>query len=90
MTPDANLESPLSGEVQSAPRILIVDDDDTVRESLNAVLKHDGFETVTASNVKDALHQISTQSFDVLLTDLHMPQAGDGLTVVSAMHPLQS
>ena len=37
-----------------------------------------------------ALRQIGSQVFDVPLTDLHMPAAGDGLTVVSAMrhsHP---
>jgi CheY-like chemotaxis protein len=35
--------------------------------------------------VKDALSLIGSQSFDVLLSDLRMPGAGDGLTVVSAM-----
>jgi YesN/AraC family two-component response regulator len=86
MTPDAESEHKLDSEVVPAPRVLIVDDDEIVRGTLDAVLKNDGFDTVTASNVKDALHEISSQSFDVLLTDLHMPQAGDGLTVVSAMH----
>jgi DNA-binding response OmpR family regulator len=86
MTPDAELEPSVSNEVQPARKILIVDDDAVLRETLEAVLRNDGFETVTASNVKDAIQQISSQKFDVLLTDLHMPQAGDGLTVVSAMH----
>jgi CheY-like chemotaxis protein len=31
------------------------------------------------------LNLINSQVFDVLLSDLHMPGAGDGLTVVSAM-----
>jgi len=44
-----------------------------------------GFKVTTAGTVADALKQISSQSFDVLLSDLHMPGAGDGLTVVSAM-----
>jgi CheY-like chemotaxis protein len=35
--------------------------------------------------VNDALRLISNQQFDVLLSDLHMPDAGDGFTVVSAM-----
>jgi YesN/AraC family two-component response regulator len=38
-----------------------------------------------AGSVAEALHLISTQSFEVLLCDLHMPGAGDGFTVVSAM-----
>src|ERR1700733_2614382 len=36
-------------------------------------------------NVSQALKLISSHKYDVLLSDLHMPGAGDGLTVVSAM-----
>jgi YesN/AraC family two-component response regulator len=43
------------------------------------------FLVTTAANVVDALHLIDTERFDVLLCDLHMPGAGDGYTVVSAM-----
>jgi DNA-binding response OmpR family regulator len=66
-------------------RILIVDDDDLIRTSLRQVLEHGDFEVVTASSVNDALRLIGSEVFDVLLSDLHMPGAGDGLTVVSAM-----
>jgi DNA-binding response OmpR family regulator len=66
-------------------RILLVDDDDVIRDSLALVLEFGGFEVVPASNVNDALKLIGSQVFDVLLSDLHMPGAGDGLTVVSAM-----
>ena len=72
------------------PRVLVVDDDDAVREMVQAGLERDGFEVVMASNVSDALRHIATEHFDVLLSDLHMPLAGDGFTVVSAMrhtHP---
>ncbi len=54
------------------------------------VFQFNGFEVVTAADVTDALRHIGSQAFDVLLTDLHMPAPGDGLTVVSAMrhsHP---
>ena len=67
------------------PRVLVVDDDDGVRMMMEAGLERDGFEVVTASNVSDALRHIATEHFDVLLSDLHMPLAGDGFTVVSAM-----
>jgi CheY-like chemotaxis protein len=72
------------------PRVLVVDDDDAVRTMVEAGLERDRFEVVTASNVSDALRHIATEHFDVLLSDLHMPLAGDGFTVVSAMrhtHP---
>jgi len=71
-------------------RALVVDDDDAVRMMLQEGLQRDGFEVVVASNVSDALKLIATEKFDVLLSDLHMPLAGDGFTVVSAMrhtHP---
>lgn len=72
------------------PKVLVVEDDDAVRMMLQEGLQRDGFDVVAASNVRDALRLISTQSFDVLLSDLHMPLAGDGFTLVSAMrhtHP---
>ena len=71
-------------------RVLVVEDDDSVRLMLHEGLHRDGFEVVLASNVRDALRLIATETFDVLLSDLHMPLAGDGFTLVSAMrhtHP---
>ncbi len=53
------------------------------------VLQFSGFDVVTAADVSEALRQIGSQSFDVLLTDLHMPAPGDGLTVASAMRHSQ-
>jgi CheY-like chemotaxis protein len=72
------------------PRVLLADDDDAVRSMLQAALERDGFEVVAVASVSDALSRIATETFDVLLSDLHMPHAGDGFTVVSAMrhtHP---
>jgi CheY-like chemotaxis protein len=71
-------------------RVLLADDDDTVRNMLQVTLERDGFEVVAVASVSEALSRIATEKFDVLLSDLHMPQAGDGFTVVSAMrhtHP---
>ncbi len=66
--------------------ILLVDDDEIVRLALGKLLTHVGFAVTSAGNVPDALRLINSEAFDVLLSDLHMPGAGDGLTVVSAMH----
>ena len=71
-------------------RILLAEDDDAVRDMLQTALARDGFEVVAVANVRAALSCIATEKFDVLLSDLHMPLAGDGFTVVSAMrhtHP---
>ena len=67
-------------------RVLLVDDNDAVRTTLKQVLELHGFEVVAASGVNEALAHIgSSANFDILLSDLHMPGLGDGLTVVSAM-----
>ena len=62
-----------------------MDDSPSVRRLVAKVLEQSGFEVVVASNVNEALKQIASQTFDVLLSDLQMPAPGDGLTVVSAM-----
>jgi len=76
-------------ERPAAHKVLLVDDDNAVREMMTATLEHKGFEVVAAANVSEALRFITTQNFDVLITDLHMPNPGDGFTVVSAMRHSQ-
>jgi CheY-like chemotaxis protein len=68
------------------PRILLVDDDSAVRTKLQEGLLVGGFEVVATSNVGDALRQIATSKFDVLLSNIDMPRAADGFTLVNAMH----
>ncbi len=70
-------------------KVLLVDDDDAVRTMMTVTLEHKGFEVVAAANVTEALRLIATEIFDALITDLHMPNAGDGFTVVSAMRHSQ-
>ena len=68
------------------PRVLLVDDNDAIRATLKEVLELHGFQVVGASGVNEALAHIGSSAvFDILLSDLHMPGLGDGLTVVSAM-----
>ena len=71
-------------------KVLVAEDDDAVRSMLQAALERDGFEVVAVAGVREALSRIASENFDLLLSDLHMPHAGDGFTVVSAMrrtHP---
>jgi DNA-binding response OmpR family regulator len=76
-------------EAPVAHKILLVDDDDAVRSMMNATLENKGFEVVAAASVTEALRHIATERFDVLITDLHMPNPGDGFTVVTAMRHSQ-
>jgi CheY-like chemotaxis protein len=69
-----------------AIRVLLVDDDDVLRDTLMCVLEESGFRVTAVPNVPEALKRISSsETYDVLVSDLHMPGAGDGLTVISAM-----
>jgi DNA-binding response OmpR family regulator len=69
----------------TCPKILLVDDNAALRGIVQEILEEDGFEVVAVSSVNQALNRIAIETFEVLLTDLHMPGAGDGFTVVSAM-----
>ncbi len=66
-------------------KLLLVDDEPMLVQSLSSIMAMNGFDVTTATSVAEALRHISSQSFDALVSDLHMPGAGDGLTVVSAM-----
>jgi DNA-binding response OmpR family regulator len=76
-------------EAGTAHRVLLVDDDSAVLAMMSQGLERKGFDVVAASSVTEALRRIATESFDVLITDLHMPSPGDGFTVVSAMRHSQ-
>jgi len=60
-------------EVFSVPRILVVDDEPLLRDSLRDILLQNGYEASTARNGRDALVQIARQHFDAILLDLFMP-----------------
>jgi two-component system response regulator AtoC len=64
-----------------AERILIVDDDEALRESLELFLTSDGFEVQSASDADAALALIATESFDLVLCDVRMPGT-DGMELL--------
>ena len=70
-------------------RLLFVDDEPNIRITLSSILKNHGFEVSLASTVPEALNQINSQQFDVLISDLNIGSPGDGFTVVGAMRRTQ-
>ena len=72
-----------------ATRILFVDDEAGIRNTLKPILEQHGFKVTTAATVPEALEQINHATFEVLLSDLNIGQPGDGFTVVSAMRRVQ-
>src|SRR6202035_805782 len=76
-------------KTSASHRVLLVDDDEGVRTMMDLTLKAKGFDVVAAATVTEALKLIATESFDVLITDLHMPNPSDGFAVVTAMRHTQ-
>jgi CheY-like chemotaxis protein len=72
----------------AATKILLVDDDEALNIIMVSLLEREGFEVTVACSVGEALRLIGLERYDVLLSDLHLPGAADGLTVVSAMRHL--
>lgn len=55
-------------------KILVVEDDKHVRKLMNAVLKREGYEVVTAENGREALEVLEVQHIDLIILDIMMPE----------------
>ena len=69
-------------------RILVVDDDRTLRESCATVLEHEGYSVTVASRGDEAIERLKRQPFDIVLADLYMEPVS-GLEVVKAAVEIQ-
>lgn len=54
-------------------KILIVDDETTIRDTLSTVLSEEGYSTVTASNGEEAVKLLARVPFDAVICDIRMP-----------------
>lgn len=61
-------------EVQRRPRILVVDDEPVIAETLAIILRQSGFDTATANDGEQALVRAGEWKPDLLLTDVVMPK----------------
>jgi len=61
-------------------RVLIVDDDSDLRETLVRLLGRFGYSCLTAASGAEAMEAIEAESPDLVVTDLHMPRI-DGVAV---------
>src|SRR5690349_5895683 len=53
-------------------RILVVDDERSLRESCASILRHEGYQVETAGRGREALEILSRRSMDIVLLDLYM------------------
>jgi two-component system response regulator PilR (NtrC family) len=71
--------------VPPAPRILVVDDEPSLRQMLDILFRREGYQVVTAAGVREGIEAINQAAhpFPVVLTDLSMPD-GSGLDVLAS------
>ena len=69
------------------PNILIVDDEHSIRLTLESGLSLNGFRVTCARTGAGALAATATQKFDAVISDIYMPD-GDGLTLVQELRAL--
>ena len=70
-------------------RILIVDDELSIIEVLKSLLSREGHSITTSGDGKDALRKLKENVFDLLITDIRMPEI-DGITLLQQARELQS
>ena len=72
-----------------AARILVVDDERSMRELLAIVLGREGYEVVVAENGRQALDELERRPVDLLISDIHMPDMTglDVLRTAKGMNP---
>ena len=74
--------TPERTQPESAGRILIIDDEAEIRESLETLLELEGYTVAVAGSGREGLAHIGQRSFDVVLLDLALPDK-NGMDVLA-------
>jgi len=70
---------------KNKPSILIVEDDASIRESLNTILQQKGYNTDTAKNGLEAIKKSKAKFFNLALLDIKLPDM-EGTKLLTTMH----
>lgn len=73
---------------RSGERLLIVDDDEEMRDLLRKVLEKEGYRVSVAGDGREALAVLAREAFDLVVTDMLMPHDG-GLELLEALQKIQ-
>ena len=65
------------------PSVLVIDDESGILDTLRILLKKEGFEVLTAQGGKPGLDQIRSGTYDIVLSDVRMPQV-TGIDILNA------
>lgn len=74
----------LDNHCNMAKKVLVVDDDQYIRELYEEVLKDEGYDVETANNGEETLAKLQQGGYDITLLDIMMPKL-DGLGVLDAL-----
>jgi signal transduction histidine kinase/HD-like signal output (HDOD) protein/CheY-like chemotaxis protein len=77
-----------AGTLFGNPRILVVDDEEHIREILKETLEAERMIVTTASNGDEALKILEKDNFDLMLLDIRMPRRS-GLSLLNAIHAMK-
>jgi excisionase family DNA binding protein len=88
-TPAATIPPPGLARARSGPaRVLVADDEESIREMLSKTLALAEYEVETVPDGRAALERLRLETFDLLITDLRMPGM-DGLSMIREARRLQ-
>jgi DNA-binding NtrC family response regulator len=92
VTPIPRRGTPQRTQPESAGRILIIDDEAEIRESLETLLQLEGYTVEIAGSGRDGMAQIGQRTFDVVILDLALPDKNgmDVLAEIRLLHPQQA
>ncbi len=74
------------GEIRDK-RILLIDDDETIRDSLKMLFLGEGIRIDTAETAEEGIHALEKRSYDIIVTDYKLPGM-DGLTFLKRIRDL--
>src|SRR5437867_2494960 len=67
-----------------AEKILVVDDEQSMTQFLGIVLRKEGYQVTTVNNGREALEKVTSENFDVVITDIKMPGM-DGIQLLQGI-----
>jgi len=66
------------------PRVLVIDDEEGIREGLRSMLQAEGVAVETATSAEDGVRRLGQRGFDIVFLDLNLPGA-DGLSILPSL-----
>src|SRR5437667_9547340 len=73
----------IGADAKARIRILVVDDEHTLRESCATVLRHEGYDVTVCSRGQEALDLLKRRGFDIVIADLYMSEV-EGVVLLRA------